>query len=344
MKSLKTEDFNYELPEALIAQHPIAKRDNARLMVLNKKDKSIQDDFFSSLPNLLRPGDLLVLNNTKVLPARIYGVKKDTGAKIEILLHKKLTHNTWEVMVKPGKRAKVGVRIDFSDKLTGEVTAIRPGGLREIRFDFSGIFEEILEEIGTMPLPPYIRETLKDQKRYQTVYAKHNGSVAAPTAGLHFTDTMFKKLKERNIDWTEITLHVGIGTFRPVKEAYISNHRMHSESYMIDEQTAQKIEKQRQSGGRIIAVGTTTVRTLESVALKNNGRIVAEKGETDIFITPGFYWQVVDGLITNFHLPQSTLLMLVAAFYEREEVLKAYKHAVEEKYRFFSFGDGMFIQ
>ncbi|NLN98281.1 MAG: tRNA preQ1(34) S-adenosylmethionine ribosyltransferase-isomerase QueA [Eubacteriaceae bacterium] len=344
MKPLKTDDFNYNLPEELIAQRPIEKRDTSRLMVLNRKEKTIQDRLFSDLPDLLKPGDLLVLNNTKVLPARIYGKKRDTGGKIEILLHKKLTENTWEVMVKPGRRAKVGTRIQFSEKLEGKVLALRPDGLREMRFDYSGIFEEILEEIGTMPLPPYIQETLVEQQRYQTVYAKYNGSVAAPTAGLHFTEDIFKKLQEKNIDRAEITLHVGIGTFRPVKEEYISKHQMHSESYRIDAQTAKKIEEQRQRGGRIVAVGTTSVRTLESIASKNNGRIVADSGETDIFITPGYRWQVVDALVTNFHLPKSTLLMLVAAFYDREEVLKAYRHAVEKRYRFFSFGDGMFIQ
>lgn len=344
MKPLKTEDFNYHLPEEFIAQRPIKKRDTSRLMVLNRKDKSIRDQLFSDLPDLLKPGDLLVLNNTKVLPARIYGKKRETGAKIEILLHKKLTENTWEVMVKPGRKAKVGTRIYFSENLEGEVTALRPDGLREMRFDYSGIFEEILEEIGIMPLPPYIQETLKEQQRYQTIYAKYNGSVAAPTAGLHFTEDLFNRLKEKNIDCAELTLHVGIGTFRPVKEDLISKHQMHSESYQLDAQTAKRIEEQRQSGGRIIAVGTTSVRALESIALKHNGRIVADNGETDIFITPGYRWQVVDALITNFHLPKSTLLMLVASFYDREEVLKAYRHAVAERYRFFSFGDGMFIQ
>lgn len=343
MENLTTKDFYYELPEALIAQTPMDKRDSSRLMVLDKSQETLQDRQFHHITDYLRQGDLLVMNNTKVLPARIFGKKEETGGKVELLLLKRLDDKTWETMVKPGKKAMPGTRLVFGDKLKGEIKAKVEGGLRTIAFEYEGVFEEIIGEIGTMPLPPYIHETLKDQNRYQTVYAKHNGSAAAPTAGLHFTEELLNTLGQKGVKTAEVTLHVGIGTFRPVKCDNILEHHMHEETYQVTEETAALIQETRAKGGRIIAVGTTSVRTLESVAARFNGEIKACEGATDIFIYPGFKWQVVNGLITNFHLPESTLLMLVSSFYNREKVMEAYNHAIAEGYRFFSFGDAMFI-
>jgi len=337
-------DFYYDLPEELIAQHPLEKRDNSRLMVLNRKKNTIEDRKFFDLIDYLKPGDLLVMNNTKVLPGRLYGHREDTGGKIEILLLRHLSDKDWEIMVKPGKRAKVGARIVFSPELTGEITGTTQGGLRVITFEYSGIFKEIIDEIGLMPVPPYIHETLKDNNRYQTVYAKREGSSAAPTAGLHFTPDLIQKIEKRGVNIAEVTLHVGIGTFRPVKCDVIEEHHMHEEYFEVSEETTQAIKRTKKNGGRIIAVGTTSVRTLESDAQLHGGAVEAYAGVTDIFIYPGYEWKVVDAVITNFHLPESTLLMLVSAFYNREEIMKAYQTAIDLKYRFFSFGDAMFIE
>lgn len=344
METLSTKDFYYDLPEDRIAQTPEQQRDHSRLMVIHREDGRIEDKHFCDIVDYLRPGDLLIMNNTKVLPARIYGKKAETGGKVELLLLKRLDEKRWETMVKPGKKALPGVEIVFSDKLRGVITDKIEGGLRIIEFDYEGVFEEILGELGTMPLPPYIHEELKDQSRYQTVYAKHTGSAAAPTAGLHFTEALIQELHEKGVQTAEVTLHVGIGTFRPVKCDQITEHHMHEETYCVPKETAEIVAKTREAGGRVIAVGTTSVRTLESVARDHDGQVVPCEGATDIFIYPGYQWQVVDGLITNFHLPESTLLMLVSAFYEREAVLEAYRLAVEKGYRFFSFGDAMFIE
>lgn len=343
MSHLSTKDFDYDLPEELIAQTPAEKRDNSRLMVLDRSKGTIEDRRFHDITEYLRPGDLLVMNNTKVLPARIFGHKKETGGKIELLLLKRLDDTRWETMVKPGKKAKPGTVISFGDNLEGTIERTIDDGLRIIDFDYEGVFEEILEDIGTMPLPPYIHETLKDQSRYQTVYAEVDGSAAAPTAGLHFTKPLLKKIEEMGVETAKVTLHVGLGTFRPVKVENVEDHHMHTERYMVPKKTAEAINRTKKAGGRVVAVGTTTVRTLESTAANNNGMVVPESGDTDIFIYPGFHWNVVDALITNFHLPQSTLLMLVSSFYSREKILEAYRHAVDERYRFFSFGDAMFI-
>ncbi len=340
---LTTEDFNYELPEELIAQSPVENRDHSRLMAVNRKNGEITDTYFHCIIDYLKPGDLLVMNNTKVLPARIFGRKKETGGRVELLLLKRLDDNRWETMVKPGKKAKPGAVIVFDRGLEGKIEQTIDGGLRVIRFDYEGVFEEILDAIGTMPLPPYIHETLKDQSRYQTVYAEVEGSAAAPTAGLHFTPELLNKIEEMGVRTAKVTLDVGIGTFRPVKADQIADHQMHSEHYRLPSETASAIAKTKAEGGRVIAVGTTTVRTLESVAQKHDGKIVPDSGNTNIFIYPGYDWQVVDALITNFHLPKSTLLMLVSSFYDREKVLAAYQHAVAEQYRFFSFGDAMFL-
>jgi len=337
-------DFYYDLPDELIAQCPLEKRDDSRLMVLNRKNKSIEDRHFSDLTDYLRPGDLLVMNNTKVLPGRLYGHKEDTGGKVEILLLRHLSKSDWEIMVKPGKRARVGAKIVFSSELKGEITGTTDGGLRVISFEYTGIFEEIINDIGLMPVPPYIHETLKDNSRYQTVYAKYDGSSAAPTAGLHFTPDLIKKIKAMGVDTTEVTLHVGIGTFRPVKCDNIEEHHMHEEYCEVTEETANAIRLTKANGGRVIAVGTTSVRTLESNAKHHGGEVKAYAGKTNIFIYPGYTWEIVDALITNFHLPESTLLMLVSAFYNREAVMKAYQTAIDWKYRFFSFGDAMLIE
>lgn len=348
METLRTEDFHYDLPERLIAQTPAEKRDNSRLMAINRATDAIEDRHFHDIIDYLHPGDLLVMNDTKVLPARIFGQKADTGAKVELLLLTRLDDHRWETMVKPGRKAKPGTVLDFYDAagaqvLRGIIEETVDGGLRVIRFEYDGVFEAILDAIGTMPLPPYIHETLADQSRYQTVYAEHNGSAAAPTAGLHFTDALLSAIAAKGVGIAKVTLHVGIGTFRPVKAENIRDHHMHSERYLVPKETAAAIAQAKAAGGRIIAVGTTTVRTLESVARDHDGKIVAAGGSTDIFIVPGFRWQVVDALITNFHLPESTLLMLVSSFYDREKILAAYRRAIDENYRFFSFGDAMFL-
>lgn len=340
---MKTSDFDYELPEELIAQHPAAQRDHSRLLVMDKYTGAVEHRVFRDIVNYLHAGDVLVLNNTKVIPARIFGVKEGGTAKIEVLLLKRDDDlpNTWEVLVHPGKRAKVGTVIDFGEgRLKGEVIANTSAG-RKVTFHFDGIFEEILEELGTMPLPPYIHEQLEDQNRYQTVYAKVDGSAAAPTAGLHFTTELLETLRQNGIEIEEVLLHVGLGTFKPVSEEDIEDHEMHSEYYEISQETADRINKAKAEGRRIISVGTTSTRALESAA--KDGRLQAGSGWTNIFIYPGYKWQIIDGLITNFHLPKSTLMMLVSAFSTREHILAAYKEAVAQRYRFFSFGDAMFI-
>lgn len=340
---MKTSDFDYELPEELIAQHPAAQRDHSRLLVMDKYTGAVEHRVFRDIVNYLHAGDMLVLNNTKVIPARIFGVKEGGTAKIEVLLLKRDDDlpNTWEVLVHPGKRAKVGTVIDFGEgRLKGEVIANTSAG-RKVTFHFDGIFEEILEELGTMPLPPYIHEQLEDQNRYQTVYAKVDGSAAAPTAGLHFTTELLETLRQNGIEIEEVLLHVGLGTFKPVSEEDIEDHEMHSEYYEISQETADRINKAKAEGRRIISVGTTSTRALESAA--KDGRLQAGSGWTNIFIYPGYKWQIIDGLITNFHLPKSTLMMLVSALSTREHILAAYKEAVAQRYRFFSFGDAMFI-
>lgn len=340
---MKTSDFDYELPEELIAQHPAVQRDHSRLLVMDKFTGAVEHRVFRDIVNYLHAGDVLVLNNTKVIPARIFGVKEGGTAKIEVLLLKRDDDlpNTWEVLVHPGKRAKVGTVIDFGEgRLKGEVIANTSAG-RKVTFHFDGIFEEILEELGTMPLPPYIHEQLEDQNRYQTVYAKVDGSAAAPTAGLHFTTELLETLHQNGIEIEEVLLHVGLGTFKPVSEEDIEDHEMHSEYYEISQETADRINKAKAEGRRIISVGTTSTRALESAA--KDGRLQAGSGWTNIFIYPGYKWQIIDGLITNFHLPKSTLMMLVSALSTREHILAAYREAVAQRYRFFSFGDAMFI-
>ena len=340
---MDVKDFDYDLPEELIAQDPLEDRSSSRLMVLDKKTGEVSHHIFKEIIKYLRPGDCLVLNNTKVIPARLYGVKEGTMAKIEILLLKRKQNDVWETLVKPGKKAKPGTKIIFGDGiLTGEVIDVVDDGNRLIQFSYDGIFEEILDKLGQMPLPPYITHQLKDKNRYQTVYAKYDGSAAAPTAGLHFTKELLNEVKEKGVDLAFVTLHVGLGTFRPVKVDDVDNHQMHSEFYMVSQEAADKINNAKKNGGRIISVGTTSTRTLESAA-DENGMLHECSGWTDIFIYPGYKFKVIDCLITNFHLPQSTLVMLVSALAGREHILSAYKKAVEEKYRFFSFGDAMFI-
>ena len=340
---MKLSDFNYELPEDLIAQDPLEKRDNSRLMVLHKKTGEIEHKHFYDVIDYLNPGDCLVINNTKVIPARLMGVKEDTGASIEVLLLVRREEKVWETLVRPGKKARIGSRISFGDGLlVGEVVDIVEEGNRLIRFEYDGIFEEILDQLGQMPLPPYITHQLKDKNRYQTVYAKYDGSAAAPTAGLHFTEELLQRIEEKGIRIAKVTLHVGLGTFRPVKEENILDHHMHSEFYMVDEEAANIINETKQNGGRVISVGTTSTRTVESVA-DSDGHMRAASGWTDIFIYPGYQFKVIDCLITNFHLPESTLIMLVSALADRETILHAYETAVQERYRFFSFGDAMLI-
>ena len=340
---MKLSDFNYHLPEELIAQDPLLKRSDSRLMVLNRETGSIEHRAFHNIIEYLNPGDCLVVNETKVLPARLIGVKEGTGASIEVLLLKRVDDRVWETLVKPGKKARPGARISFGDgKLVGEVMDVVEEGNRLVRFEYEGIFEEVLDELGQMPLPPYITHALEDKDRYQTVYAKHTGSAAAPTAGLHFTEELLEQIEEKGVKIARVTLHVGLGTFRPVKVENILEHHMHSEFYMIDEEAAEIINTTKKNGGKIISVGTTSTRTLESVA-DENGLVKPCSGWTEIFIYPGYKFKIVDKLITNFHLPESTLLMLVSALYDREKILEAYEEAVEEKYRFFSFGDAMFI-
>ena len=339
---MKVSDFNYNLPEELIAQHPYDKRDEARLMVLDKNSKKIEDKIFSDVIDYLNPGDCLVINNTKVIPARLYG-KKDTGAKVEFLLLKRLEGDFWEVMVRPGNKLKPGTKVSFGDGLlNAEILDVLEGGNRKVKFEYDGIFNEILDKIGLMPLPPYIKESLKEKEKYQTVYAKYDGSAAAPTAGLHFTEELLEKIKEKGIEIAKVTLHVGIGTFRPVKVENIEDHNMHSEHYYIKEEDAEKINKAKKAGHKIVAVGTTSCRVLESVA-DENGLVKAVEGDTNIFIYPGYKFKCLDSLITNFHLPESTLIMLVSSLAGRDFIMEAYNHAVEEKYKFFSFGDAMII-
>ena len=341
---MNKKDFYFDLPERLIAQTPLVNRIASRLMVLNKDTGETKDEKFSNLIEYLNEGDTLVLNNSRVLPARIFGIK-DTGAKVEFLLLEEVEKDTWNVLVKPGKRARIGAKFTFGDNLLrGEVIGYADQGIRIVKFSaYKGYFVEVLEKIGTMPLPPYIHEELKNQERYQTVYSKTNGSSAAPTAGLHFTNEYIEKLKEKGINIGYVTLHVGLGTFRPVEVDNILDHQMHSEYYELDEDTADMINETKKRGNKVFAVGTTSTRTLESV-YKKNGKIVADKGETEIFIYPGKKLNVIDGLITNFHLPESTLIMLVSALSTREFVLNAYNEAIKLEYRFFSFGDAMLIK
>ncbi len=340
---MDVKDFYYDLPQELIAQDPLEDRSSSRLMVLDKITGEVEHRHFKDITEYLRPGDCLVINNTKVIPARLYGVKEGTEAKIEILLLKRKENDIWETLVKPGKKCKIGTKIVFGEGiLTGEVVDIVEEGNRLIQFHYEGIFEEILDRLGQMPLPPYITHQLQDKNRYQTVYAKYDGSAAAPTAGLHFTPELLQQVRDMGGEIAEVTLHVGLGTFRPVKETDVLKHHMHSEFYKIEQSEADKINKAKKEGHRVIAVGTTSTRTLESAA-DENGFLTEKSGWTEIFIYPGYQFKVIDALITNFHLPESTLVMLVSALAGREHVLAAYETAVEEKYRFFSFGDAMFI-
>lgn len=339
---MKTKDFYYDLPKELIAQHPEEKRDHSRLLVLDKKTGEMEHKHFYDIKDYLKKGDLLVLNDTKVMPARIYGHREGKEEKIEFLL---LNHkgDIWECLSKPGKKAKLGTKIIFSDKLSAEVVDISDDGSRFLKFDYEGIFEEILDELGEMPLPPYITEKLEDKNRYQTVYAREEGSAAAPTAGLHFTKELLQELSDMGVEICYITLHVGLGTFRPVKVENVDEHEMHSEFYVMTKEVADKINAAKERGSRVIAVGTTSVRTVESIA-DENGRVCEKSGFTNIFIYPPYKFKCIDALITNFHLPESTLLMLVSSLSSREIILKAYEEAVKERYRFFSFGDAMFIR
>ncbi len=340
---MKLSEFNYYLPEELIAQTPIEKRDESRLMVLDKETGQIEHKTFKDIINYLEPGDCLVRNNTKVIPARLYG-KKETGANVEFVLLKNIEGDIWEAMVRPGNKLHQGAKVIFGDGLLkAEILDSLPDGTRKVQFSYDGIFNEILDKIGLMPLPPYIHESLKDNDRYQTVYAKYDGSAAAPTAGLHFTNELLKQIEEKGIDIANVTLHVGIGTFRPVKEENIEEHHMHTEHYYIKEEDAEKINKAKKAGKRVIAVGTTSCRTIETIA-DENGFVKACEGDTGIYIYPGYKFKCLDALITNFHLPESTLLMLVSALAGKENIMNAYEEAVKEKYKFFSFGDAMFIK
>lgn len=341
---MRRQDFSFDLPQELIAQDPLKDRASSRLLVLDKETGETSHHVFREIKDYLHPGDCLVINDTKVIPARLIGSKIGTDAKIEILLLKRKEDNVWETLVKPGKKAKPGARISFGEGLLiGEVIDVVEEGNRLVRFTYNGIFEEILDQLGQMPLPPYITHQLEDKNRYQTVYAKHSGSAAAPTAGLHFTPELLQEIKDEGVDIASVTLHVGLGTFRPVKVDNILEHHMHSEFYQIEESEAEKINRAKEKGGRIICVGTTSCRTIESAA-DENGHLRAGSGWTDIFIYPGYKFKILDCLITNFHLPESTLLMLVSALAGREHVLAAYEEAVKERYRFFSFGDAMFIK
>ena len=341
---MKVTDFDYELPEELIAQTPIKKRDESRLMVLNRKEQTVEHKVFKDIIDYLKPGDVLVRNNTKVIPARLYG-KKETGANVEFLLLKNIEGDVWESIVRPGNKLHVGAKVIFGDGiLEAKILEVMPGGTRKVEFKYDGIFNEILDKIGLMPLPPYIHETLKEKDRYQTVYAKYEGSAAAPTAGLHFTPELLEEIRKKGIEIANVTLHVGIGTFRPVKEDTVEAHKMHSEHFYIKQEDVEKINKAKQEGRRVIAVGTTSCRVLESIADEKTGMVKQIEDDTEIFIYPGYKFKCIDGLITNFHLPQSTLLMLVSALAGKEYIMKAYKEAVKEKYRFFSFGDAMFIE
>lgn len=340
---MKTSDFFYELPEELIAQDPLEDRTASRLLVLDRNSGEIKHRVFSDVIDYLNEGDCLVINNTRVIPARLIGVKEDTGAKVEVLLLKRLQNDVWETLVKPGKKLRPGAKVVFGDgRLKAEILEIAQEGNRLVKFYYEGIFEEILDSLGEMPLPPYITHKLEDKEMYQTVYAKFNGSAAAPTAGLHFTKELLDKIEKKGIKIVGITLHVGLGTFRPVKVEDVNNHHMHTEWYEVDREAAEIINDTKRNGGRIICVGTTSCRTIESVA-DENGLMSAKTGETDIFIYPGYKFKIMDGLITNFHLPESTLVMLVSAFAGKEKVLSAYETAVGERYRFFSFGDAMIL-
>ena len=339
---MNVSDFYYDLQEELIAQTPIEKRDESRLMVLNRDKQTIEHKTFKDIIDYLEPGDCLVRNNTKVIPARLYG-KKATGAKIEFLLLNRIEGDIWECIVRPGHKLKPGTEVEFGEGiLKATVLDIMPGGTRKVEFKYEGIFNEILDKIGLMPLPPYIHESLKDKDRYQTVYAKYDGSAAAPTAGLHFTPELFEKIKAKGIDVANVTLHVGIGTFRPVKVENVEEHHMHSEHFYIKQEDVDKINNAKKNGKRVIAVGTTSCRVLETIA-DENGMVKATEGDTQIFIYPGYKYKCLDGLVTNFHLPESTLIMLVSALAGRDYIMKAYNEAVKERYRFFSFGDAMLI-
>lgn len=340
---MRTEDFDYNLPEELIAQHPADKRDFSRLMVVDRKTGKREDKHFYNIIDYLNEGDLLVMNDTRVIPARLFGHREGKEEKIEVFLLENIEDDKWEVLVRPGKKMKIGTKCIFSDELSLEVIDIKEDGNRVVEFFYDGIFQEILDRLGNMPLPPYIKEKLKDKERYQTVYSKNPGSVAAPTAGLHFTKELLKKIEEKGVKLAYITLNVGLGTFRPVKVDDVKNHKMHSEFYQISKETADLINETKKNNKRIISTGTTTTRTLESV-YKKNGQIKEDSGWTDIFIYPGFEFNVIDCQITNFHLPKSTLIMLVSALASKEIILDAYKDAVDKKYRFFSFGDAMFLK
>ncbi len=341
---MKLEEFDYNLPEELIAQVPIQKRDESRLMVVDREKRTIEDKVFKDIIDYLEPGDCLVRNNTKVIPARLYG-KKDTGANVEFVLLKQLEGDVWESIVRPGNKLKPGSKVIFGDGLLkAEILDVLEDGTRKVKFEYNGIFNEILDKIGLMPLPPYIHESLKENDRYQTVYAKYEGSAAAPTAGLHFTPELLKKIEEKGVKIANVTLHVGIGTFRPVKEENIEEHKMHTEHFYIKQEDVDKINETKKNGKKVIAVGTTSCRVLETVADENTGLVKQIEADTGIYIYPGYKFKCVDGLITNFHLPKSTLLMLVSALADREFILEAYNKAVAEKYRFFSFGDVMFIK
>lgn len=342
---MNTADFDFHLPEELIAQTPLEKRDASRLLIVNHKTGQMEDTHFDAIIDQLHPGDALVMNDTRVLPARLHGEKPETGGHVELLLLKNTEGDDWEVLAKPAKRLKVGAQISFGDgRLTATILEELEHGGRIVRFHYQGIFLEVLESLGEMPLPPYIHEKLKDRERYQTVYAEENGSAAAPTAGLHFTKELLAKIEAKGVKLVYLTLHVGLGTFRPVSVDNVDEHEMHSEFYTLSEEAAETLRQVKASGKRVIAVGTTSIRTLETIGSKFNGEIKADSGWTNIFIKPGYDWKVVDAFSTNFHLPKSTLVMLVSAFAGRELVLSAYQHAIDEKYRFFSFGDAMFIK
>ncbi|MBZ2073174.1 tRNA preQ1(34) S-adenosylmethionine ribosyltransferase-isomerase QueA [Streptococcus sanguinis] len=342
---MNTADFDFDLPEELIAQTPLEKRDASRLLVVDKETGAFSDQHFDQIIDQLQPGDALVMNNTRVLPARLYGIKPETGGHVELLLLKNTQGDDWEVLAKPAKRLRVGSQISFGDgRLTATVVEELDHGGRIVRFSYEGIFLEVLESLGEMPLPPYIHEKLADRERYQTVYAKENGSAAAPTAGLHFTEELLEQIAAKGVKLVYLTLHVGLGTFRPVSVDSLDDHEMHSEFYSLSEEAAQILRQVKAKGGRVIAVGTTSIRTLETIGSKFQGQIQADSGWTNIFIKPGYDWKVVDAFSTNFHLPKSTLVMLVSAFAGRSLTLKAYEHAIAERYRFFSFGDAMFIK
>lgn len=342
---MNTADFDFDLPEELIAQTPLEKRDASRLLVVDKETGAFSDQHFDQIIDQLQPGDALVMNNTRVLPARLYGSKPETGGHVELLLLKNIQGDDWEVLAKPAKRLRVGAQISFGDgRLTATVVEELDHGGRIVRFGYEGIFLEVLESLGEMPLPPYIHEKLADRERYQTVYAKENGSAAAPTAGLHFTEELLEQISAKGVKLVYLTLHVGLGTFRPVSVNSLDDHEMHSEFYSLSEEAAQTLRQVKANGGRVIAVGTTSIRTLETIGSKFQGQIQADSGWTNIFIKPGYDWKIVDAFSTNFHLPKSTLVMLVSAFAGRSLTLKAYEHAIAERYRFFSFGDAMFIK